>query len=108
MLDVYTVLGAERTASWSELRHSYRARARELHPDVQAHRPTPSRLDQSRATLLFTQLQEAWSLVATPERRAAYDLTVGGQSPGSGRRRPRPSTSWWSGPARRSPGPPST
>ncbi len=100
MLDVYTVLGAERTASWSELRHSYRARARELHPDVQAHRPTPSRLDQSRATLLFTQLQEAWSLVATPERRAAYDLTVGGQSPGSGRRRPRPSVAprWSVGP----------
>jgi len=75
--DVYAVLGVERTATWPELRRSYRARARELHPDVQAHRPTPSRLDQSRATALFTQLQQAWSLVATPERRAAYDLAWG-------------------------------
>ncbi|MGA8207556.1 MAG: J domain-containing protein [Candidatus Dormiibacterota bacterium] len=73
-LDVYAVLGVKPTATWPELRRSYRARARELHPDVQAHRPTPSRLDQSRATALFTQLQQAWSLVATPERRAAYDL----------------------------------
>ncbi|MFZ0167883.1 MAG: DnaJ domain-containing protein [Candidatus Dormiibacterota bacterium] len=73
-IDVYAVLGVERSATWPELRRSYRARARELHPDVQAHRPTPSRLDQSRATALFTQLQQAWSLVATPELRAAYDL----------------------------------
>ena len=63
VLDVYTVLGAERSSTWNELRRSYRARARELHPDVQAHRPTPSRLDQPRATALFTQLQE------TPPRR---------------------------------------
>ena len=75
VLDVYAVLGAERSATWNELRRSYRARC-ELHPDVQAHRPSPARLDQPRATALFTQLQEAWSMVDTPERRAAYDLSL--------------------------------
>jgi len=100
VLDVYAVLGAERTASWTELRHSYRARARELHPDVQAHRPTPSRLDQPRATALFTRLQEAWSLVATPERRAAYDRTLTGWSAGGRRRPSRPAVAptWRAGP----------
>ncbi len=99
-VDAYAVLGAARTASWNELRRSYRARARELHPDVQAHRPTPSRLDQPRATALFTQLQEAWSLVATPERRAAYDLTLRAEPAGRARRPPRPTfaPSWSVGP----------
>ncbi len=100
MLDVYAVLGAERTASWNELRRSYRARARELHPDVQAHRPTPTRLDQPRATQLFTQLQQAWTLVASPERRAAYDLTLVAQPTAAGRRKPRPAVAprWNAGP----------
>ncbi|MGC1910079.1 MAG: J domain-containing protein [Candidatus Dormiibacterota bacterium] len=100
VLDVYAVLGAERSASWNELRRSYRARARELHPDVQAHRPTPTRLDQPRATALFTQLQEAWTLVATPERRAAYDLTLSARPALASRGRPRPATAprWTAGP----------
>ncbi|HVB53038.1 MAG TPA: J domain-containing protein [Candidatus Acidoferrales bacterium] len=99
-LDVYAVLGADRSASWNELRRSYRARARELHPDVQAHRPNPTRLDQPRATALFTQLQEAWTLVASPERRAAYDLTLVAQPTGRSRRPPRPATAprWPVGP----------
>ncbi len=99
MLDVYAVLGAAPSATWTELRHRYRARARELHPDVQAHRPTPSRLDQPRATALFTQLQQAWSLVATPERRATYDLSRRDQAPPP-RRPPRPPLAprWSAGP----------
>ncbi len=100
VLDVYTVLGAERSSTWNELRRSYRARARELHPDVQAHRPTPSRLDQPRATALFTQLQEAWSMVATPELRAAYDLSLRGISLETPPRRVRPTSAprWSAGP----------
>ncbi|MGH7643811.1 MAG: DnaJ domain-containing protein [Candidatus Dormibacteria bacterium] len=99
-VDVYAVLGTDRSASWNELRRSYRARARELHPDVQAHRPTPSRLDQPRATALFTQLQEAWTLVATPELRAAYDLTVVIKPRARSSRPARPATAprWTVGP----------
>ncbi|HVC23943.1 MAG TPA: J domain-containing protein [Candidatus Dormibacteraeota bacterium] len=100
VLDVYAVLGAERSATWSELRRTYRARARELHPDVQVHRPTPARLDQPRATALFTQLQEAWSMVATPERRAAYDLSLRGRVEEAPPHRVRPTSAprWSSGP----------
>ncbi|HEY6538514.1 MAG TPA: J domain-containing protein [Candidatus Dormibacteraeota bacterium] len=100
VLDVYAVLGVDHSASWHELRRSYRARARELHPDVQAHRPSPSRLDQARATFLFTQLQEAWSMVATPERRAAYDLTRRGIRPEPARQpaRPKVAPRWSAGP----------
>ncbi len=75
-VDVYQLLGAERTASWQELRRRYRARARELHPDVQVHRSGSQRLDPARATALFSQLQTAWALVATPELRAAYDRST--------------------------------
>ncbi len=80
VVDVYAVLGADRNSTWIELRTSYRRRARELHPDVQAHRPAERRLDPSRATALFSRLQAAWALVATPERRAAYDEAVEGRS----------------------------
>ncbi|MHB8332508.1 MAG: DnaJ domain-containing protein, partial [Candidatus Dormibacteria bacterium] len=83
-IDVYLLLGAERTDSWQELRRRYRARARELHPDVQVHRQGPQRLDLKRANALFSQLQAAWSLVATPERRAAYDLAIRGRPPAKG------------------------
>jgi curved DNA-binding protein CbpA len=99
LLDVYSVLGAPRSASWTELRRSYRAQARELHPDVQVRRPALSRLDQSRATALFTQLQTAWSLVATPERRAAYDLLLRAEpQPVARRRRPSLVPAWSVGP----------
>ncbi|HVD03541.1 MAG TPA: DnaJ domain-containing protein [Candidatus Dormibacteraeota bacterium] len=75
LVDVYQVLEADRSDSWQELRRRYRARARELHPDVQVHRAGTQRLDSARATALFSQLQAAWAQVATPELRASYDLS---------------------------------
>ncbi len=99
-LDAYQVLGAQPTDSWTELRRHYRARARELHPDVQAQRHETTRLEEERATRLFTRLQTAWALVATPERRVAYDL---GRRPGPPKRtappkRPLRAPSWPFGP----------
>ena len=92
--DAYEVLGAQPTDSWSELRRHYRARARELHPDVQAQRHETTRLEEERATRLFTRLQAAWALVGTPERRAAYDLRRRPAPP----KRPRRAPSWPFGP----------
>jgi len=101
-VDVYSILGAVPGDSWQELRRRYRARARELHPDVQVHRHGAQRLKPERANALFAQLQSAWALVATPELRARYDLTVAPE-PAALRRPPasRPSRvpSWSSGPA---------
>lgn len=95
--DVYAVLGARRSDSWQELRRRYRARARELHPDVQVHRQGHQRLEESRATRMFSQLQAAWALVDSPERRAQYDL----EHPEALRPVPRPPRvpSWPGGPA---------
>lgn len=100
-IDVYQLLGAERTDSWQELRRRYRARARELHPDVQVHRQGSQRLDQKRANALFSQLQAAWSLVATPERRAAYDLAARGRPAAEPveARQPARAPRWVAGPA---------
>ncbi len=92
--DAYEVLGAQPTDSWNELRRQYRARARELHPDVQAQRHETTRLEEERATRLFTRLQAAWALVGTPERRAAYDLRRQPVAP----KRPRRTPSWPFGP----------
>ena len=100
MIDVYQVLGAERTDSWQQLRRHYRARARELHPDVQVHRQGHQRLDPVRATRLFSQLQAAWALVDTPERRAAYDLVARDSNDLIPKRPPRSRSvpSWSAGP----------
>ncbi len=99
LLDAYQILGTSPSVSWAELRHRYRTQARQLHPDVQAHRPSHSRLDQSQAHRQFHLLQEAWSLVATPERRAEYDLRRRGrlQPAATPVRPPRP-PAWGTGP----------
>lgn len=97
--DVYRVLGASRTDSWQELRRRYRARARELHPDVQVHRQTHQRLEEEHANRLFSQLQAAWALIDTPERRAAYDREHPQVAPVvPPRPRPRRVPKWASGP----------
>ena len=90
-IDAYQVLGASPTDSWAELRRRYRARARELHPDVQAQRHEATRLEEERATRLFTRLQAAWALVGTPELRAEYDLR---RRPAGARARPLRAPSW--------------
>lgn len=98
-VDVYAVLGSDRSASWQELRRHYRARARELHPDVQIHRQGRQRLDPQRATQLFSQLQAAWALVATPELRAEYDRATTMVPPAPAPRRPARVPRWRFGPA---------
>ncbi|TPX00641.1 molecular chaperone DnaJ, partial [Schumannella luteola] len=57
----YEVLGVGAGASDAELRRAYRRRLRETHPDA-----------GGRAAE-FHAVQRAWSLVGTPQARAAYD-----------------------------------
>jgi molecular chaperone DnaJ len=77
--DPYQVLGVEREASEQEVKKAFRALARELHPDVNAHDP--------QAEEKFKEAAEAYEILSDAERRATYDryghdgLRSGGYAP---------------------------
>lgn len=62
---LYELLGAEPTATVAELRAAYRARCKEVHPDLHAQR--------LEATERMAELNRAWEILRVPELRAAYD-----------------------------------
>lgn len=57
----YDVLGVPSSATQEELRKAYRRMLREAHPDT------------GGTEALFIAVQHAWTVVGTPEARAAYD-----------------------------------
>jgi len=77
--DPYEVLGLERDASEQQVKKAFRALARELHPDVNAHDP--------QAEEKFKEAAEAYEILSDGERRATYDryghegLRSGGYAP---------------------------
>ena len=64
LVDYYGVLRVPKTATAEDIKDAYRLRAKELHPD---------RNRANDATARFQQLQEAYSVLGSPERRALYD-----------------------------------
>src|SRR5919109_1865835 len=62
--DYYEVLGVSREASEPEIKRAFRARARELHPDVSQAPDADGR---------FREVAEAYEVLSDPERRATYD-----------------------------------
>jgi len=62
--DYYEVLSVSRTATAEEIKKSFRAKARELHPDVNK---APD------AEAKFKEVAEAYEVLIDDEKRAAYD-----------------------------------
>ena len=66
----YDLLGVDPSASAIEIRRAYRELSKKYHPDT-------TTLATAIATVKFQALNEAYAAVSHPERRIAYDLTIG-------------------------------
>jgi molecular chaperone DnaJ len=77
--DPYEVLGVPKDADEAQIKKSFRALARELHPDVNRHDP--------QAEEKFKEAAEAYEILSDADRRATYDryghdgLRSGGYQP---------------------------
>jgi molecular chaperone DnaJ len=64
--DYYEVLGVNKEASEDELKKAYRKLARQHHPDVNKENP-------KEAEVKFKEINEAYSVLSDPQKRAAYN-----------------------------------
>ncbi len=63
--DCYEILGVARTASSEEIKRAYRTLAKKYHPDL-----NPGNAEAER---LFKEVNEAYSILSDPEKKAKYD-----------------------------------
>ena len=63
--DYYEVLGLSKGASEEELKKAYRKLAKKYHPDVNP--------GDKQAEAKFKELNEAYSILSDPDKRARYD-----------------------------------
>ena len=66
MLNYYEVLGVEKTASLSKIRHQFRKKAKMMHPDV-------SRQDKKESEEAMRVLLMAYRVLSNPQKRRHYD-----------------------------------
>jgi curved DNA-binding protein len=62
--DYYQVMGVARDATEAQIKQAYRRLARKYHPDVSKEKDAEAR---------FKEVGEAYEVLRTPEKRAAYD-----------------------------------
>ncbi len=79
--DYYAILGIGRAATDQEIKHAFRRKARELHPDVNSAPDAEER---------FKEVNEAYDVLSDPQKRQMYDRfgtvpgAAGGGAPGPG------------------------
>jgi curved DNA-binding protein len=83
--DYYKVMGVARDATEAQIKQAYRRLARKYHPDVSKERDAEAR---------FKEVGEAYEVLRSPEKRAAYDQLGSGPRPGEDF---RPPPDWGSG-----------
>ena len=76
--DYYQILGVGRNAALAEIKKAYRKLARKFHPDLNPGDKT--------AEARFKEIQEAYSVLSDPKKRAQYDQfgDMRGVPPGAG------------------------
>jgi len=77
--DYYKVMGVARDATEAQIKQSYRRLARKFHPDVSKEPDAEAR---------FKEVGEAYEVLRSPEKRAAYDQLGSGPRPGQDFRPP--------------------
>ncbi len=64
----YEVIGVAPTATTDDIKKKYRELARQFHPDVVK--------DKTLGQKVFTQINQAYRVLADPEKRSQYDTTL--------------------------------
>ena len=77
--DYYKVMGVARDATEAQIKQAYRKLARKYHPDVSKEKDAEAR---------FKEVGEAYEVLKSPEKRAAYDQLGQGPRPGEDFRPP--------------------
>jgi curved DNA-binding protein len=77
--DYYKVMGLPRDATETQIKQAYRKLARKYHPDVSKEKDAEAR---------FKEIGEAYEVLKSPEKRAAYDQLGQGPRPGEDFRPP--------------------
>ena len=77
--DYYATLGVARDATEDEIKKSFRKLARKYHPDVSKEKDAETRMKE---------VNEAYTVLSDPEKRAAYDQLGQGYRPGQDFRPP--------------------
>jgi curved DNA-binding protein len=83
--DYYKVMGVSRDATEAQIKQAYRKLARKYHPDVSKEKDAEAR---------FKEVGEAYEVLKSPEKRAAYDQLGQGHPAGEDF---RPPPDWGSG-----------